>query len=514
MTGPTDRPEKIVRIDQIPPGIQRDGTRLASERWTDGAWVRWDGAGRFRKIGGYFAGASTITGPVRHLRLHWQGTSGYVHSFSTTKSERFTITAAGVMSAVSDRTPAGFTTSTNNNWQSAILYDEATGANVLLAHCTENLADIGTGTSRPVYYGDITTTAVLITTGNSCDGGIVVLQPYAFLYNSNGLIQWSDANQPTLVGAAGGGDAGEDRVTGAKIVRGFSVLDQEYVSGGGSGSVGLFWSLDSIIKASYVGGTAIFRFQTINAEEISVLSSNAIARHAGVFYWPGIDQFYSFTGGRVGKVPNDVNINWFFENLNYTQRQKVWNAVNERWGEIWWFFPSGSNTECDSAIVFNAHETQHTQRAVWYDVTLARSAGDRGQNFRYPIWTDTSSPATVYFHESGVDAIDAASVSTAISSYVDTPVFTPADNGFNNWLLLKRVEHDMTQVGNVTMTVYGREYARSSDTTEAFTVTTTTTKTDLMKQYRQMRIRFASNAVLGNMASGKILAHMQVGTGQ
>ena len=503
------RPEAPIPLI-LPPGFHRDATTFSAVRAVDGQHVRWFN-GRLRKIGGYTAGATQPNGVVRHLDLFWSGTTGYVHSFDDGGISRMTITPAGVLSAVTARTPAGFTISSNNNWQSAVMYDAASAANLLLAHCTENLNDPGDGTSRPIYTAEVTNTPVLTTTGISVDGGICVLQPYAFGYGSSGSIQWSDANRPTTWA---GGDAGNARIAASKIVRGFPMFDADYVAGGGSGATGTFWSLDSVMAARYIGGTVIFRFQTMNEDEISVLSSNAIAKLDGNFYWPGVDCFYVFANGKTQRLPNDSNIDWFFENLNFTHRQKVWCALVRRWGEIWWHFPYDTATECSRALIFNAHETARTGKHVWYDTTIARAAGDRPAVFRWPLWANTGDPATLYRHEVGTNDVDTAGASTAINSYVETSALSLQDEKQSDWLLLKRVEHDATQTGDMTLGVIGREFARAADTTVNYTVTSTQTTTDVMEQRRQMRLRWTSNVLGGDFAMGKPLVHLQPGTGQ
>ena len=93
-------------------------------------------------------------------------------------------------------------------------------------------------------------------------------------------------------------------------------------------------------------------------------------------------------------------------------------------------------------------------------------------------------------------------------------IATLQELGLNNWTLLDEAEHDMTQVGDVTMGVTGRQYARSSDVNVNYTVTSTQTRTDLLEQRRQMRIRLTSNEVLGNMEQGKTLLHVKPGNRQ
>jgi hypothetical protein len=81
-----------------------------------------------------------------------------------------------------------------------------------------------------------------------------------------------------------------------------------------------------------------------------------------------------------------MNQNYFFDNLNYAQRQKVYATKVSRYGEIWWFYPKGSATECTDAIIYNVRE------ATWYDAGQSlgaqRSAGYFSQVFHYPINAD------------------------------------------------------------------------------------------------------------------------------
>jgi hypothetical protein len=100
--------------------------------------------------------------------------------------------------------------------------------------------------------------------------------------------------------------------------------------------------------------------------------------------------------GVVKEIPNNMNQNYFFDNLNYDQRQKVWVTKVPRFGEIWWFYPRGDATECTDAIIYNVREN------TWYDAGLAvgsqRSAGYFSQVFAFPVAADwhTSVAETVF----------------------------------------------------------------------------------------------------------------------
>ena len=221
----------------------------------------------------------------------------------------------------------------------------------------------------------------------SVSGGVVTLHPYVFVYGNNGLIRnCSAGNAQNWVGA----DANEVNVATGKIVQGLPVR------GGSNAPSGLFWSLDSLVRVSYapqslgVAGTANFAAPTfwrydIISSQTSIMSSQSVIEYDGIYYWCGVDRFLLYNGV-VKEIPNQMNQNWFFDNLNYTQRQKVWATKVPRFGEVWWFYPRGNSTECNDAIIYNTREN------VWYDAGQAlgsrRSAGYFSQVFAYPVEAD------------------------------------------------------------------------------------------------------------------------------
>ncbi|MEG7750677.1 hypothetical protein U2087_15640, partial [Listeria monocytogenes] len=80
-------------------------------------------------------------------------------------------------------------------------------------------------------------------------------------------------------------------------------------------------------------------------------------------FWCGLDRLVSYNGV-VQDVPNTMNSNFFFDNLNYDHATKVFAFKVPRFGEIWWCFPKGASTECNHAVIFNVREN------TWYDTPL------------------------------------------------------------------------------------------------------------------------------------------------
>jgi hypothetical protein len=279
-----------------------------------------------------------------------------------------------------------------NLWQFDSMFDsQGSGNQLLLAHAGQNLAQIDAIVNTSVFAGPIdglnmaplSDTLGTSPSGDiiSVSGGVVVLHPYVFVYGDNGLIKNCVAGNPYNWN---GEDANETNVASTKIVKGLPVR------GGSNAPSGLFWALDSLIRVSYapttvtVGGAArtfYWRYDIISSQS-SILSSQSVIEYDGIYYWCGVDRFLLYNGV-VKEIKNNFNQNYFFDNLNYNQRQKVWAQKVPRFGEIWWFFPSGDSEECNDAVIYNIRED------VWYDAGGAlgarRTAGYFSQVFKYPI---------------------------------------------------------------------------------------------------------------------------------
>jgi hypothetical protein len=139
---------------------------------------------------------------------------------------------------------------------------------------------------------------------------------------------------------------------------------------------------------SYIGGAGtppqFWRYDLISSQS-SILSSQSVIEYDGIYYWCGVDRFLLYNGV-VKEIANSFNQNYFFDNLNYAEREKVWVTKVPRFGEIWWFYPRGTATECTDAVIYNVREN------VWYDAGQAlgsqRSAGYFSQIFPFPIAAD------------------------------------------------------------------------------------------------------------------------------
>lgn len=357
------------------PGIKRDGTKFEGDQYVDGQWVRFQ-RGLPRKIAGYRSINKFLQGLPRTLLEYTQDLLTYVHAGSANRVERFFIDGTYNTSVIANRTPSALTASDANMWQFDVGYDTTNG-NQIVAQVAPNLNCICNASGGQLFVGNLLGTSALtqVTTvpaNFSVTGGVVTLPPYTVAFGNDGYVAWSVPNGPDDFTGSGAGNA---YVTGQKIVRGMPLR-----GGPGNSPSGLLWSADSLVRMTYVGGTAVFQFDTISTQS-SIMSAQSVIEYDGIFYWLGTDRFLSFNGV-VREVPNNLNQNFFFDNLNYQYRQKVFALKVPRFGEIWWCFPFGDSTEPNHAIIYNVRED------TWYDTALpngGRGAGIFPAVFRKPL---------------------------------------------------------------------------------------------------------------------------------
>lgn len=336
-------------------------------------------------ITGQSTGASSVIAKLTGSSPDYVATLAYTTGTWTSTPETV-VNGNGAIGTSGTYTSTAFTGGSTYQWQVDSMYDGAASSDksIIIAHAANNLANIDDNTLTEIYVGDISDlTKPLEGTGQTVTGGVMALPPYLVTYSSEGKVTWSNANEPLNVYS---GDATTARVTGAKVVKGLPLR------GGGQSPAALLWSLDSVIKMSFVGGSAVFRFDTLSSQS-SVLSSSGFIEYDGVFFWIGIDRFLTFNAA-VREIPNTQNIQWFFDNLNRTYAQKVTAIKVPKYGEIWWLFPYGAATENNWAIIYNV------RLDTWYDTPLdsshnpMRSCGYPAQTFQYPVMGASSSDVT------------------------------------------------------------------------------------------------------------------------
>lgn len=496
----------------------RDGTKLQRPTYVDGQWVRFY-QDRPRKMMGYQEQQRKINGIVRNFNIFNAGGFANIHVSSGNAIQRYAVQlVSGAATTATDRSPAGYVPNVNNLWSTTTMTLPA-GTAQIYAVATPTLMDITTDVASQVYQGDPSTNALLtnlVDTGAgalgnmTCTGGVLGVAPYLMLYGQTGLIQWSVPGKPTNFSDAG---ASQARVCSDRIVYGLPLRGQ-------SAPAAIFWSLSSLIVGNFTGGANFWSFTTVSTTG-SILSAASVVEHNGIFYWASTSGFARFTGV-MDDIPNEYNRQYFLDNLNYAQRQKVFAFKVPRWNEIWWCFPFGSATECNYAIIYNYVKN------YWYDTPLpngGRSAGTYDVTYHFPLMAGVTTNSdtggtSIWQHEIGFDEVSGPlSTPKAILAFVETHelnITTPQQQGAvgqDKSLSFSILEPDFDQTGDLLLQVYSRANARAQFV-QMTDVTIPAVITDPSQQLvefkwtgRQTSFLIESNALGGNFVWGAPLIH-------
>lgn len=545
-------PSSLVRI-QSAPGVQRDGTLLAAQAYTNAQWCRWQ-RGLPRKMGGYKVTQAYLTDISRALFTQAQSGFRYVTSGNARAADQFTIDNSGVSSTVSNPAypatthptttglPAGTNFENINSWQFDTQFDNTTNQSLLFSFANQNLLDPTNAANFPLYWqptyspGAAPTQVAGFGSGsdghggtqqalfpNGISGGVVSLAPYLFVYGNNGFVAWSSPGFPTdFVGTSLGSlFVGATEITNQKIIKGLPLR-----GGGGLSPNGLFWSVDSLVRATFIGITnGTFQFDQITTQS-SILSDRCVIENDGTFYWAGVDRFLMYNGV-VQEIPNQMNLNWFFDNINQMAAGKSFVMKVPRYGEIWWCYPRGTNTECSHAVIYNYREK------TWYDTALpnlGRSSGLHADNFVgnlmggiLPYTSSVSGTPTTYYNlweqEQGTDEINGTIPAAVPSSFTTAPITSldsqPASDA---GISIGVMQPDFIQSGDMTVTVLKQNNAKDAVYTGSVGTINANPQllvgvqnqnvgqtTPLKDTAKIIRLQFDSNVVGGDYQMGRVM---------
>lgn len=495
------------------PGIKRDCTQLEGQNYQNGRWCRFTARARPKKIAGYRSVTARLNEIARGMDSFTSDATTFVHIGSQSQVTQVQVNQDGTLGLQNDRTPVGFAPDASDLWQFAAMHNQVDGSTVLIAHAAHSLTDIANVDETPIYYGDITGTGPLLPSGmDPVAGGIVALPPFIMAYGKGGRIDISTINDPT------GPTVNSTFNATQKVVKGLPLR--------GSTISAILWSLDAVITATFdpaatvaAGGITTFDFNTADGES-SILSEQCVVLYDSIYYWIGVDRFLMFNGV-VRELPNNMNIDYFFDHLNFAYRQKVFVMKVPRWGEIWWCFPADGATECNHAVVYN------TRLQTWFDTPLpdgGRSAGLYAKVYSKPFMCDvdlTNTGYTLWQHETGTDKVVGAS-SLPIPSGYDTHEISPVvlqQGAKDKAYRVSIIEPDFVQSGDIEVRVMSRANARTEQVASDPLIITELTpgvpasiNEQIMrfsKNARLLSFRFESNTVGGDYEMGTTLAHIE-----
>jgi hypothetical protein len=188
----------------------------------------------------------------------------------------------------------------------------------------------------------------------------------------------------------------------------------------------------SVHSMQFIGAPFTFGINQL-ASNITVRGFNSAVAVGDAVFWMGYDRFYIYDG-RVQVIPCSVR-DHVFRDFNESQSDKIYAGVNSAFGEVFWFYPSQSNSlsnggtgENDKYVIYNYDQK------IWYVGSLARTSWiDRGV-YQYPKATSSN---LVYDHEKGND-----DDGTAFTSFIESSPLDVQDG--DQFVFLRRMLPDVS----------------------------------------------------------------------
>jgi hypothetical protein len=346
-------------------------------------------------------------------------------------------------------------------------------------------------------------------------------------------IRWSDQNTVATWTPAITNQAGGIRLShGSQIITAIQTRQEILVI-----------SDAAIYSFQYLGAPYVWSTQLL-ADNISIVSPNAVSVVNNVTYWMGADKFYMYSG-RVETLPCALR-QYIYGNINLTESFQIHSGTNEGYNEIWWFYPSitgttstgenGTGTSGSPNILIDRYVIYNHLERTWYYGTLNGSTirprtawldsplrAEPTAAIGYTANDGSGQPSTytngaVVYHETTVDNNE-TSTPVAIESYVQSSDFDIGDG--HNFGFVWRLIPDITFDGSITAsspsqypTAYftvrprqnpGANYGSSDnpavDSTQSYAATTTYNVQQFTQQVyvrirgRQMAFKVSSTAL-------------------
>jgi len=363
-----------------------------------------------------------------------------------------------------------------------------------LIACPDRMAPADGTQFQPIYqWSETASEATIITAAPPVNDGIFVAMPQrqivAWGSTQTGiqdplLVNWCDVGNYNQWIALVTNQAGSYRIPkGSRIVGCLQGPQQAII-----------WTDIDCWSMQYIGPPYVYSFNEIGTG-CGLIARKAAASFNGIYYWMGASQFFSLSSYGVQPVPCSV---WdvVFQNMNTAidpatgvpNTSKIRVAVNSRFGEIGWYYPSASGDgEIDSYVKFNV------QLNLWDYGSLGRTAWVDQSVLGPPIGAD---PTTLYLyqHETSNDA-----AGQAMMPYFQTGYFALSEGDWKTfvdwvWPDMKWGTYNATNSATVQISFYVVDYPGDTPTVYGpYSVTQSTEYFYTRFRGRLVSIRIASS---------------------
>ena len=271
---------------------------------------------------------------------------------------------------------------------------------------------------------------------------------------------------------------------------------------------GLIWTDLGIWSMQYIGPPYIYSINEIGTG-CGLIARKAAAAINGTVFWMGASSFFALSGSGVTPVPCPA---WdiIFQDLDQNNLQKIRVAVNSRFGEITWWYPTmSSGGEINAYVKYNVNMNQwdygvngtasnglntNVSRSAWIDQSVLGPPIGADPNTRY-----------IYQHESSTDADDQAMITSFRTGYFATNEADEKSFVDEVWPDMKWGYYNGSQNATINLTFYAADFAGQTPTAYGpFALNQNTTWVNPRIRARLLAIQLSSSDVgsfwrIGNM---------------
>jgi len=282
------------------------------------------------------------------------------------------------------------------------------------------------------------------------------------------------------------------------------------------------WSDTAMFTMRFIGAPFTFGFEQVGTN-CGLISQHGAIEVDGIIYWMSEDSFFLFDGASVKKLPCLVE-DYVFGDINNDAELIVYAAVNDKFNEITWFYPSGSSTTCDRSVTYNTRDSQNIPGGVWttndgalikrttwvdqgvFGAPYATAYDASATPTQGPLSGVSAGATTYYAQETGTDQVLTSGTTTAIPANIESGDFdidqTGNVTGDGEFIcrISRFIPDFKNQVGDAEVSIMLRDFPSDTRASSAsgpiisgpFTITTSTQQVNCRARGRAASFKIAN----------------------
>ena len=246
----------------------------------------------------------------------------------------------------------------------------------------------------------------------------------------------------------------------------------------------LIWTDKALYGLQFVGPPFIFQLAQLGSN-CGLIGPHAGITVDGVGYWMSDSNFYKFDG-RVERMNCTIRRE-VFDNLNISQKDKIYAGSNSEFNEVIWLIPGLNALEPTRYVIYNMLDDCWVYGSTFY--TTYKDSNVFNNTITTGITTSTST--SHYYNNEPVSIYTGDGA--ALVSYIESAEFD-IENG-DNLLFVDRLIPDFTlKNGTVRFTINLQQFPNGTKTTKGpYLIDVNTDKVDFRGRGRQANFRVSTS---------------------